>query len=233
MAHSARGKNVAPCFRQYVCVALKKAAQLGRFCGMELFDPYGHAPSAGGLDTVGVAFDDLSIGRRRDDCLHFCVGRQCGERWTNEIDDELLFVLGQFSEAAAEARLRYPGAGWALHLLRTLPMQTVGHVERLTRRGKLVRYPIRDNVVVGLIWRMQLNQFDPTGPPGSDGFDPGARPQLVACLTVFVATEVAVALHQAETAQLAHRERRGERLLRVDKRTPKPFAIACGNHQAV
>ncbi len=45
--------------------------------------------------------------------------------------------------------------------------------------------------------------------------------------------EIPVPLHEAEAFELTHGERRGERLARVDERTPDPLAVAGRDHESV
>src|SRR5688572_4380804 len=89
---SARRKNVAPRLRQYVTAVLKKAAQFCGLRGTQLLHTYGHAPRAGGVYAVSMAINDFTVRRSSDDRFHGGIGRQGGERWTREIDNELLLV---------------------------------------------------------------------------------------------------------------------------------------------
>src|SRR3954470_11717108 len=102
-----------------------------------------------------------------------------------------------------------------LLLLLTLPVQSIREVERLARCGRVARHPVRDDVVVGLVWRVQLHELDAPGRPGAGRLDPRARPQLVTRLAVLVVAEVAVALHETEAADSLHRERGRQRLPRI------------------
>ena len=84
-----------------------------------------------------------------------------------------------------------------------------------------------------LVGGRELHQLHATRAPVALRRDPRAGPQVVAGLEVFVAGEVAVALHQAEAAQRAHGERGGQLPARVLQRAPQPFAVAGGDHQAI
>src|SRR6201999_3705458 len=119
--------------------------------------------------------------------------------------DVLLLVLGELREAATGASLRHPRARRALLLLLSLPAHAIREIEGLARRGQLLRHPVRNDVVVGLVRRAQRDELDSTRCPGSRRLDPRARPQLVTRFAVLVVVELAVALHEAEAAQLLHR----------------------------
>src|SRR5688572_15626759 len=97
---------------------------------MQLPHTYGHAPRAGRAYAVSMAINDFTVRRSSDDRFRRGIGRQGGERWTREIDNELLLVGCQCGITATDASLHYPCTGRALHLLHALPMQPVRDVER-------------------------------------------------------------------------------------------------------
>ncbi|MCY1367457.1 hypothetical protein D9M69_543920 [compost metagenome] len=114
-----------------------------------------------------------------------------------------------------------------------LPGQLVGVFKRLAGRGQGGGHPVGDDVVVGFVGCGQLHQFHAAGAPVAQRPDPGAGAAFVAGFHVFVAGEVAVALHQAEAARLLHGERTHHQLARVLQRAPQPLAVPGDHHQAV
>ena len=74
--------------------------------------------------------------------------------------------------------------------------------------GLLVRHPVRDDVVVGVVLvGISTSSTRPVAPVALR-HDPGARPQLGARLEVLVVVEVAVALDQPEARRARHAEAR-------------------------
>src|SRR5581483_853361 len=70
---------------------------------------------------------------------------------------------------------------------------------RFYRRG---RHPVRDDVVVNLFARRQLDQLDAAFAPVPERLDPIARAALEARLVVLIVPEVTVTLHEAEALRI-------------------------------
>ena len=97
----------------------------------------------------------------------------------------------------------------------------------------LLRLPIGDDVVVGLVRGRDLDELDAPLAPLADRLDPVARPLVVMRLEVLVVLEDPVALHQAEAARVGVDEGRDRLPGRVAQRTPDPLARAGMDEQPV
>src|SRR5712675_3515161 len=95
------------------------------------------------------------------------------------------------------ARLLDPGE-WGQGVGLFLPEDAIFDIPGLFRLRGRVRHPVGNNVVVRLVRRRDLHQFDLARTPRTFGLDPRTRTQVVARVEILVVEEVAIALHESE-----------------------------------
>src|SRR5690606_38075144 len=98
---------------------------------------------------------------------------------------------------------------------------------------KLIRCPVRHDVVVGFIVSWDLNQLNFSFTPVALRRYPGAWTQVVAIVQVFKARELAATLQQAKALWVFHREAADSEMFRVIQRTPDPLTVTGMNREAI
>src|SRR5687768_11773074 len=81
--------------------------------------------------------------------------------------------------------------------------------------------------------RGNLHQLHHTTAPSTNRLDPQTRTEFVAGLQILKIGEVAMALEQTKAARVVIDKRTNLERLRVDQRTPEPFASAVPDRQAI
>ncbi len=99
--------------------------------------------------------------------------------------------------------------------------------------GRCRGRPERDDIIVGLAPRRQLEQGDRTRSPWPLRFDPQARALLIKDAVVLIMIEIAIALKEAETLGIVVRKAVGDGMRRIVERPPYPFARAGQKGQPV
>ncbi len=179
-----------------------------------------------------MVLDQFAVGVDRHHALDLRVRRQALEHRTLEVDDEADTRVGRLRVAMPAPGLRDVRER-RLRLVVLLPADAILEIEGRARRRHLVRNPERDDVVVRLVGRRDLHEFDAAAAPVAARLHPRARPQLVARLQVLVVLERAVALHEAEAERIGQRERRDQQPLRIHERPRDPLAGAGLDQQHV